>query len=152
MQKLFKLFVGIWIAILVGIVFCNPFNYLPVGVMILGVIFLAWFGFIQVAPQVNWYDWFDWSMGYCVVSFFGSALAFILPCLYELEVSLKWNDWSQWMLLIWLVTILYGLIATLVKQYRSIGAWRFLIIGMILLVAAMFILSCLGFFFHIYVR
>lgn len=152
MQKLFKLFVGIWIAILIGIVFCNPFSYLPVGVMILGVIFLAWFGYFQVAPQVDWYDWFDWSTAYGVITFFGSAFSFILPCLYKLEVALEWDNWSQWMLLIWLAVILYVLIATLIKQYRSMGAWRFLVMGMILLVATMLVLSCLGFFFHIYVR
>lgn len=150
-QKLFKLWVALWIAVLLWIVISNPFSWLPLAVTGMFVLFLGWFGYVQVYPQIDWEETFDYRMAFNVILFFGCMMCFLTPCLYKLEESLKWDTWCQLMVLGWLASILYGLTYTLIKEHRILGGfWIGVIVTLILLVGFIFVSSVLGFFFNIY--
>ena len=150
-QLAFKLWVALWIAALVWIVISNPFSWLPLVVTGMFALFLGWFGYVQVYPQIDWEEAFDYRMAFNVILFFGTMMAFFIPCLYHLDEALQWDNWCQFMVLGWLFSILYGLIYTLIKEYRILGGfWIGVIATLILLVGFMFVSSILGFFFKVY--
>lgn len=149
-RTLFKGWVGLWIVMLVGIIALTPFSLLAIGVMCLFVCFLIWFGYFQVYPQICWDDVYDYGMAYNVIMFFGTMMAFILPCLYKIDAVLKWNNWCQWMVVFWLVSILLGIIAIYVKERKQMGKWKYAMVVVICLVAFTLLMACLGFFFNIY--
>lgn len=149
-RTLFKGWTGLWISILIGIIALTPFSSLAFGVMCIFVSFLIWFGYFQVYPQIDWEDRYDYIMAYDVIMFFGAMMAFILPCLYQIDSALEWNDWCQWMVLLWLVSILIGLGILYYKECRQMGKWKYVVIIIWCVVAFTFVMSCLGFFFNIY--
>lgn len=150
-QKLFKCWVALWIAVLVWIVISNPFSLLSFAVTTMFALFLGWFGYVQVYPQIDWEDKFDFRMALNVILFFGTMMAFFVPCLYHLDEALQWDNWCQFMVLGWLSSILYGLIYILIKEHRILGKfWIGVIIVLIFLVGFVFVSSALGFFFNIY--
>ena len=150
-QKLFKLWIALWIAVLIWIVINNPFSWLSLMVTTMFIVFLSWWGYTQVYPQIDWEEAFDYRMAFNVILFFGTMMAFIIPCLYHLDEALKWNDWCQLMVLGWLASILYGLGYLLLKEHRIMSKfWIGVIIVLILLIGFVLISSVLGFFFKVY--
>ena len=145
-----KGWVLIWIVVVMCTTIFNPFKLLPIGVMSGCVLFLFWFGFYQVLPKVDWDSKFDIAMAYNVILFFGTMMAFIIPCLYDLDQQTKWNNWCQTMTMLWIISILVGLGGTLYKEYKIMGFWKYIVAALWLLFMFIFIMSCLGFFFNIY--
>lgn len=144
-QKLFKIWIGLWITILMIPTIFNQVMWLPLGLFVGFSAFLLWWGLGQVCPQVDWEDSFDWGMAYSSVSFFGSTMAFLLPYSYGYEQSLSWNNWCQVFILIWLLSIIVCLILTLKGEWNVIkGAWRMTLILLLLGVISIFIISLLG--------
>ena len=150
-QLAFKFWVALWIAALVWIVITGPFSWLSIVVTGMFILFLSWWGYTQVYPQINWGEPFDYWMAFNVILFFGCMMCFVTPCLYKLEEFLKWDTWCELMILGWLTSILYGLVYTILKEHKSIGKfWIGIIVFLILLVGFMLVSSILGFFFKVY--
>lgn len=145
MKRLFKGWVCLWVISLMMPIIFSPFAWLPTGLFIVFSAFLLWWGLGQVCPQVDWEDSFDWGMAYSSVSFFGSMMAFLLPYSYGYEQSLSWNNWCQVFVLIWLLSIIVGLILTLKGERNVIkGAWRITLILLLLGIISIFVISLLG--------
>jgi len=141
----FKCWIGLWVIVLMIPTIFNQFKWLPIGLLVLFSAFLLWWGLVQVCPQVDWEDSFDWGMAYTSITFFGSMMAFLLPCSYGHEQSLLWNNWCQAFTLIWLLSIIIALILVLKDGWRIIGnGWKTAIILVLLGVIFIFIVSLLG--------
>ena len=150
-KNLFKCWVAMWIVAILVVVILNSPAWLPSIVAAMFILFLFWFGYKQVYPQIDWEDKFDYRLAFNVILFFGTMMAFIVPCLYHWDEALQWDNWCQIMVLGWLSSILYGLGYILLKEYKIIGKfWIGIITILILLIGFVFVSSILGFFFNIY--
>ena len=144
-QKLFKIWIGLWIIIFMIPTIFNQFAWLPIGLLVGFSAFLLWWGLTQVYPQIDWGDSFDWGMAYVAITFFGSMMAFLLPFSYGYEQSLSWNNWCQVFVLIWLLSVIIALILTLKEGWNTIGkGWKTTIIVVLVIIICTFILSLLG--------
>ena len=148
-RKIFKVWIAMWCVILMGTMFTSSFAWLPVLVAVGGILFLLWFGLSQVCPQVDWDDISDVLMAYSAIGFFGTMFGFIVPCLYELNEALEWNDWCQWMVLGWMLSILVSLGTLLVTEYKIMKGWKYAVAAIFLVVLFAFIMSLLGFLFNV---
>ena len=138
-SKIFNIWIAMWMILVMSITIFNPFELFPLLVMGIFLFFLTWFGYQTVAPQVDWSDWYDWVSAFNVIMFFGSLMAFVLPCLYEVEIAHLWDTWNRWMILIWLISINISLGTSLYKEYSSSGKWSLILIAMLAIMVVIFI-------------
>jgi len=144
-KRLFKGWIGSWVIILMIPTIFNQLAWFPIGLLVVFSAFLLWWGLTQVYPKIDWKSPFDWEMAYVAIVFFGSMMAFLLPFSYGYEKSLSWNNWFQTFVLIWLLSIIIGLILTLKKGWNTISkAWKITIILLLLAFILIFTLSLLG--------
>lgn len=144
-QKLFKIWIGLWVIIFMIPTIFNQFAWLPIGLLAGFSAFLLWWGLAQVYPQIDWGDSFDWGMAYVAITFFGSMMAFLLPFSYGYEQSLSWNNWCQVFVLIWLLSVIIALILTLKEGWNSLAnVWQILISILLILFTIIFVSSLLG--------
>lgn len=144
-QRIFKIWIGLWVIILMIPTIFNQVAWLPLGLLVAFSIFLLWWGLTQVYPKVDWDSPFDWGMSYTAIGFFGSMMAFLLPFSYGYEQSLSWNTWYQVFILIWLLSIIIALILTLKEGWNVIGKeWKTAIILILIAIVCIFTLSLLG--------
>ena len=144
-QRVFKIWIGLWVIILMIPTIFNSFQWLPIVLLVAFSAFLLWWGLTQVYPNVDWESPFDWGMSYTAIGFFGSMMAFLLPFSYGYEHSLLWNNWCQSFVLIWLLSIIVALAFTLKEGWQSlISGWKAAITTLLVLFIGVFILSLLG--------
>lgn len=144
-QRVFKIWIGLWVIILMIPTIFNSFQWLSIGLLVAFSAFLLWWGLTQVYPNVDWESPFDWGMSYTAIGFFGSMMAFLLPFSYGYEQSLSWNNWCQVFVLLWLLFIIVALILTLKEGWENFtSVWRAVIVVLLVLFVGIFILSLLG--------
>ena len=145
-QKIFKAWVFVWgIIIMLPTIFC-PFASIPIILMVCFEAFILWFGYCKVCPCVDWKSFYDMEMAYVAIAFFGSMMAFILPCMYGLEVSQSWDTWCTVFSLIWLLSIVLVLIGTYFEIRNTKALWKWIVLGLCIMFTIILILSILGCF------
>lgn len=142
-QKIFKMWVFMWAVIIMVPTIFTHFALTPIAFMICWETFILWFGYSRVYPRVDWESLYDIGMAYNVVSFFGSMFAFILPCLYRLETSQSWNTWCTGFNLLWLLLSVLLSTGSYLEVKDSKTAWKWVILGLDIMLAIIFILSIL---------
>jgi NAD/NADP transhydrogenase beta subunit len=144
-QRIFKIWIGLWVIILMIPTIFNQVAWLPLGLLVAFSAFLLWWGLTQVCSKVDWNSSFDWGMAYVAITFFGSMMAFLLPYSYGFEQSLSWNNWCQIFTLIWLLSIIVALILTLKEGWSSLNNWwKSFVVTLLVLFIGIFIISLLG--------
>lgn len=146
MEKVFKLWIGLWVACIMLPTVLSPFSWLPFLLMIGFSAFILWFGLKRVCPEIYWDDTFDTGMAFTTISFLSSMMAFLVPCSYGIEESLKWNNWCQVMVLCFLASVVAVFVLILKNDSKNMGAWRYVIFVALCFIVAAFVMALLGMF------
>lgn len=145
-RTIYKIHTLVWVILIMVTTIWSPFQWLPMCVMVGFVLFLVWFTYTQVYKQLNWNSTSDIICANAAVSFFGSMMSFLVPCLYKMETMLKWDNWCQYMVLIWMLSILISLGTLLITDHKTMGGWKYPVIAVFGLVLFAFTISILGIF------
>ena len=129
----------LWAALIMLPTILSPFSLMPICIMGIFVTFLAYWGYRELCPAVDWESPFDWGMAYVAVSFLGSMMAFLIPCLYEFDIMCKWSTWCEVMIMAWLFTIVVG--GQNLYRHESLKQHKMLLLGVTVLALIAFLIG-----------
>jgi len=145
-EKIFKLWIALWVMCIMLPTVLSSFSWLPFLLMIGFSAFIFWFGLKRVCSEIYWDDIFDTGMAFTTIAFLSSMMAFLIPCSYGLEESLRWNDWCQVMVLFFLASVIAAFALILKYDSKSMGAWKYVIFVALCVIVAAFVMALLGMF------
>lgn len=132
----------LWAVLIMLPTILSPFSLMPICIMGICVTFLAYWGYSELCPVVDWESPFDWGMAYIAIAFLGSMMAFFIPCLYDIETVLKWNTWGEVMIMIWLFTIIIG--GQILYRHDFVKQHRIFLLGVTVLALIAFIFGLIS--------
>lgn len=132
-----------WIAVIMWPTVSTEFQWKPVLVMSALVLFMGTWGLHDVFPAVDWEDKFDYLMSLTAISFISSMCAFLVPCLYDIDTTLKWNMWCEVMVDIFLASAFIGLMLIYIYQRKELKLWKYLVLILAAIVFVALLLSLL---------